>query len=162
MLQIVGAVAALFAALTLLVASYRVGHTLFVRVSALVSIALALVVGTLVFQALRPPLLADTANISVAVERAHRLEVGYRVEFRASNQGAENTRQLAFTVHLLACPPASEADACIHWGSRQLDIPLHVPPTGDYPFARVLEYPPLPEQHTPAWRVQVDRVELYR
>ncbi|MDF1820953.1 MAG: hypothetical protein P1U64_05260 [Alcanivoracaceae bacterium] len=162
MFQILVALAVLFAAITALVASHRVGHRLFVRVSASIAVLALVGLAAMVFQLVRPPALAAPDSVSVAVRAAHRVEVGYRLELVASNHGEANTRQMVFDVQLLGCMPPLEDGACEEWGNNRVDMPMHLPPGGSYPFNRILPYPPLPDGLEPVWQVTVEQVQVYR
>ena len=161
MFQILVAVAVLFAAVAALAASHRVGHRQFVRVSGGIA-ALALVaLVAMVWDLARPPALAPVESVTVEVRDAHRVEVGYRLELLVSNQGSENTRQLQFAVQLLGCSEAGDTE-CQPRGSDRVNMPMHVPPGGEYPLSRILSYDPLPEGEQPAWKVTVEQVQVYR
>ncbi|CAK9076921.1 Atrochrysone carboxyl ACP thioesterase (ACTE) (Endocrocin synthesis protein B), partial [Durusdinium trenchii] len=110
----------------------------------------------MVWDIARPPALAPVESVTVEVLDAHRVEVGYRLELLVSNQGSESTRQLTFAVQLLGCSEAVDGE-CQPRGSDRVDMPMHVPPGGEYPLSRILTYDPLPEEEQPAWRVTVEQ-----
>lgn len=155
MLQILLLSSVLFAAIAVLYASHRAGHTLFVRISAGFALVSAAILAGLAWELTHPPAPTDPSSITISIDQVRQLEHGYRLGGTISNSGDKPVSQVTANVILSEC----STSPCTVLDQQEVTLLIHVPAGGRYPLAHVIDMP----AHTvaqPSWRADVQSARV--
>ena len=155
-MQIILLFAVIIASVALLVASHRIGHRLFVVVSALVGLLAAAILAAILFDPGRGVSSMDPEGLQVRLDTISTTETGYRIEAVVHNYSENALAETDILVRRIC-----DGGRCSDNDTDRFTLLLHVPAGASYPFSHVVDIPPQPLQ-APEWEISIEAARAYR